>query len=62
MMTHSYTPSNGRHVSLGAFCHIGSRTSGLRIMFRDCSQALCVMSISRSSAFEPHFQDLILPA
>ena len=39
-----------------------SCTSGLRIMFRDCFQSGCGVSISRSSALGTCFQDLILPA
>src|SRR5712691_11658018 len=37
----------------------GSRTSGLRIMFRDCSHALCVMFLSQSSGLELDFQSLV---
>ena len=33
-----------------------SRTSGLRIMFRDRSRAVCVGSISQSSALQTRFQ------
>ena len=45
-----------------AFLTGRSRTSGLRIMFRNCSQVPWVMSTSRPSALETRFQDLFLPA
>jgi hypothetical protein len=38
-----------------------SRTYWLRIMFRALSRSVCMGSISRSSALETGFQDLVQP-
>jgi hypothetical protein len=40
----------------------GSRTSGLRIIFRARSRSVCVVSISRSSGFKADFQPLVEPS
>jgi hypothetical protein len=39
--------------------HPGSRTRGLRIMFRDLSRLVCTVPISRLSALETCFQPLV---